>query len=143
MVSATYCFRRLSLCVYVAIACCSCASKLTAPPRTPHQFLAPHGANFINDAYAHPDVWDGAGIATQARVRLIRPTPKGQAILEMEVESPETVIWAVWPIKWMDDFVASGDVVRIAGWLRRTEDWNKATHSVPNDNPLTLLAICM
>jgi hypothetical protein len=78
------------------------------------------------------------------RIRLIRPTPKRQAILELEVELPETAIWAVWPIKGMDDFIASGDIVRITGWLRRTDSWNEATHSsVPNDNPLTLLAICI
>jgi hypothetical protein len=98
----------------------------------------PEGENFINNAYAHPDVWDGSGIATRARVRLIRLTAKHRAIGGLQVESPATAIWAVWPIEWRDDFVASGDWVRIAGWLRRTDRWNEATHSsVPNDNPLT------
>jgi hypothetical protein len=69
---------RLWLLVYVAIACASCASMSAAP--VPKAFSTPHNANFIDDAYAHPDVWDGAAIATQAQVRLIRATPNGRAL---------------------------------------------------------------
>jgi hypothetical protein len=139
--------KRLWLSLGVILACASCVSKPEAPVSKPpagKPYPVPSDENFINNAYAHPDVWNGSGVATRARVRLVRLTPNHKAILELEVQSPATAIWAVWFTEWKDDFLAEGDTVRVAGWLQRTDNWNEATHSsVPNDNPLTLLAACL
>jgi hypothetical protein len=136
--------------------CASCASThpgaknasthtLPTKPTTPGKnYPALTTSTDIDDAYAHPDVWNGAAIATQGKIGLMREDPGGQTVLELEIDSPVTTIWADFTTQLPVGFVHPGNIVRVVGWLLRTEEFKTRTHSiVPNDNPLTLYAICI
>ena len=117
---------------------------IPTPPKG-ERFPVRNGAPAIREAYANADSWEGRSVSVEGAIKSV-VIQNGRPSFELQLDSsPEITLWAMFPRPIGQGAEPQvGERVRAAGWIRKSEGWEKMVgSSLPRQNAMTLLTNCL